>query len=210
MRTLLLLTLMATNTWAAYTICGPADNDLAAALPPDEVIRAQTLQEAIEKAHHGSAVLVLGHDVSKEFFDRAQAKRLRMYVECPATPTAKTAKWERGVVATDFFGQQLPPMRIVQLHDCRFVAPPVAGKTHLTLARVAGYDSAVYGLPAEQFPLLVETGDGALIATTRLSEFVKARYAPAAEWRIFWRAILKHLDPKRDPPLLNIEPIVRP
>jgi hypothetical protein len=83
-------------------------------------------------------------------------------------------------------------------------------KTHLILGRVAGYDTAVYGVPTELFPLLFEDADGNLIATTKLSGFVSGRFAPTAEWKHVWRTILRKLDPNHEPPSLDFEPIVRP
>jgi len=108
--------------------------------------------------------------VPGELLERAKQKKLRLYIEFPRSPgDARVAKWERGVVASDVFGDALPKMRIVAPHDCRFVAIDTPGTPHLVLARVAGYDTAVYGLPKESVPLLVETPDGHLIAATKLS-----------------------------------------
>ena len=69
--------------------------------------------------------------------------------------------------------------------------------THLVSARVAGYDTAVYGLPEETWPLLFEYGKRGdlLIATTKLSQFVTARYAPSRGWAEVWKMILTWLAP---------------
>ena len=52
----------------------------------------------------------------------------------------------------------------------------------LVLARVAGFNTAVYGLPPQQHPLLFKTDQGVVVATTKLSDFIRARYAPAADF----------------------------
>ena len=53
---------------------------------------------------------------------------------------------ERTVVASEAFGPDLPKMRILMIHDCHYL-PVEAANPHLVLARVEGYDTAVYGLP---------------------------------------------------------------
>ena len=73
---------------------------------------------------------------------------------------------------------------------------------------MAGYDSAVYGLPKEYSPLLFEWGDGrALVAMTKLSGFVTGRFAPEAEWRTLWQFILGKLDPAHTPHPLQWTPV---
>jgi hypothetical protein len=78
------------------------------------------------------------------------------------------------------------------------------------ISRVAGYDSAVFGIAKENWPLLFDMNDGRmLIATTKLSQFITARYAPAADWKRIWETILQKLDPNHAPLVLNIVPTVR-
>jgi hypothetical protein len=197
--------------------CTP-DNDLLQLLP--DAKRYDTPAEAIDGAADGSGVLLLADgypqrhtDVPSALLERAKSKKLRLYIEFPRPDKdapVRTTKWERAVVASNFFGDSLPPMRILAPHDCHLVQMPAPNTPHLVAARVAGYDTAVYGLPKETFPLLFESPDGHLIATTKLSGFVTARFAPIAEWKHVWRAILRKLDPNREPPPLDFEPPVRP
>ena len=81
----------------------------------------------------------------------------------------------------------------------------------LVAARVAGYDTAVFGLPAKDvFPILFELPErGLIVATTRLSSFVTGRYAPAKDWPVVWERILAALAPKH-PHRLAVVPVVRP
>ena len=71
----------------------------------------------------------------------------------------------------------------------------VAAKPHLVLAKVAGVDTAVFGLkdtPGE--PLLFDHPRGnLLVATTKLSHFVTGRYMPEEAWRTIWQTILDRL-----------------
>ena len=56
---------------------------------------------------------------------------------------------------------------------------------------VAGYDHAVYGIPDPAWPILFEHPTGPLlVSTTKLSQFVTGRYAPARAWKSVWSMIL--------------------
>jgi hypothetical protein len=120
---------------------------------------------------------------------------------------------ERAVVADDFFGDALPAGRILAVQGLHFV-PIAAREPHLVAARVAGFDTAVYGLPAATHPLLFEVqptaGPPLLVATTAFSRFVRGRYAPADGWRAAWGAVLRWLDPTSPIRPLEWTPIVRP
>ena len=103
-------------------------------------------------------------------------------------------------------------MLIVQPHDCRFIPVRTSERADLVIARVAGYDRAVYGIPPkDRWPLLFETNNGRwLVATTKLSQFVTARYAPTADWLVIWQTILHQLDPDHAAPELKVTPVVAP
>ena len=206
----------ATPARAQLTFACAAENDLFKLC--ERAKRFDTAAAAIEAAPASSGLLILADDypqrrvnVPAELLDRAKLKKLRLYIEYPqGDEPPRQTKWERGVVTSKMFGDALPPMRIVAPHDCQFVPLNEHGTSHLVVARVAGYDTAVYGLPKESFPLLIEIADGHLIAATKISGFVTARFAPTAEWKQIWRTILRKLDPKHEPPTLDHEPIVRP
>ena len=102
---------------------------------------------------------------------------------------------------------------------CEAPSGPLRGKldlspfpAHLVLARVAGFDTAVYGLAdTKTFPILFEHPRGdVLVATTKLSQFVTARYAPEDAWPAVWRMILGRLQPGAAVPKLEWTPAVRP
>ena len=64
----------------------------------------------------------------------------------------------------------------------------------MALARVAGFETALYGLPPQYAPILFEHTPGSLlVATTKLSQFITARYAPADSWWAIWQYILSWL-----------------
>jgi len=96
------------------------------------------------------------------------------------------------------------------IHDCHYL-PVKADNPHLVLGRVEGYDSAVYGLPSPAAPILFEhPRGGLLVSTTKLSQFVTARYAPHEAWPYVWRMILGWLRPGEPAPALKWTRTVRP
>ena len=147
----------------------------------------------------------------------ATKKRLRLYVEYPAAlpgltvGSPKQDRLLRGVVNSSFFGAELPLMRIVTISGCSYL-PVTAEHPHMVLAKVAGVDTAVFGLkdtPSE--PLLFDHPSGnLLVATTKLSQFVTGRYMPDEAWQTIWRTILSHLRPGVAPPALQWTSTVRP
>jgi len=179
---------------------------------------------AIEAAPEGAGVLLLSDDYpakAQEFparlFEMAREKRLRLYVEYPgALPglevgAPRDSRWERGVIVSDAFGPTLKPMRIVGINDCHFV-PINAARPHIVLAKVAGFDAAVYGLPREDvWPILFEhPGGSILVSSTKLSQFVTARYGPKDAWLPIWKMILNWIEPGRNWPVLKWNAVVRP
>ena len=224
-----LLTLLLTPLPAAAGLvfsCSP-ENDLFAAVAGagDRPPRYDTPGEAVDRAPEGSALLVLADGyparatpLNEAFFAKARQKRLRLYAEFPSfVPGMEFGKpaqanWERVVVSSDAMGESLPKLRILNAHACTFL--PVTGRPEapiLVLARVAGFDTAVYGLPEQAHPLLFPTaGDGVTwVATTKLSNFAVGRYAPSADWSTFWESLLARLDPGQRHEL-NWQPHVRP
>ena len=205
--------------------CG-ADNDLFLVMRSSGIDceRYDDPQEAIDGASRGSGVLLLAEGypdsatpLSADLLQKAESKGLRVYVEYPGwlpggdTARPRDSKVERAVVQSGFFGPGLPPLRILSVNGLRFI-PTAAGNAHLVAAQVAGFDSAVYGLPKLTYPLLYEdpSDSSLLVATTRLSGFVTGRYAPGDAWRTVWQGILQWLAPGADFPRLEWEPTVRP
>ncbi|MBI5821519.1 MAG: hypothetical protein HZA88_21330 [Verrucomicrobia bacterium] len=203
-----------------------ADNDLYRVLADNGLTcpRHDTPLAAVEAAPDGAGVLLLAdgypartQQIAPQVFEIAARKKLRLYVEYPATlPQLEVGQprdttWERGVIVSDAFGPELKPMRILGIHDCHFV-PVAAEHPHMVVAKVAGFDTAVYGLPAKDvWPILFEhPGAKTLVATTKLSQFVTARYAPTDAWAPVWRMILGWVQPGLALPQLKWTPVVRP
>ena len=203
-----------------------ADNDLYRVMTANGNVLSCATQRRLrrlEAAPDQSGVLILADGyparttiVGPEVFAAAAKKKLRMYVEYPAAlPGMKlegprAAQKQRAVVVSDFFGPGLDKLQILAIHGMNFL-PLSAEKTHLAAAQVAGFDRAVFGLPAETFPLLFEHPQGnLLVATTKLSHFVTGRYAPQDAWKQVWHAVLAWLAPGQEVAELTWTPIVRP
>lgn len=210
---------------ATFNFAASESNDLFHAMKKGGLRcrRFDTSLEAVNKADTGAPVLVLAESypaettaISAEVYQIAERKNLRLYVEYPSQvpgvelgPKRKIG-WERGVVASDAFGATLPKLSILAVHECQFLTAP-ASNPLLVIARVAGFDNAVYGLPKDATPLLFEVPDKKiLVATTKLSNVTTGRYAPARDWQTIWNFILSRLDPDHAPFAIKWTPLVLP
>lgn len=204
--------------------CVPG-NDLYAALcrAGSAFARYNSASEAIERSPSGAAVLILADSdpaqrtsVPGAVLTRAREKGLRLYIEFPESVPGvtvgreKRAVWERVVVADSILCAALPRMRILSAHQYSFV--PVSSDTPLLyMARVAGYDTAIYGLPEDSDTLLGQSDDGMLLVCgARLSWFVTGRFAPHREWLRLWEAILSKLASGQPVPAIHAAPLARP
>jgi len=218
------LLVCAANATATLTLCCRPENDLYRVLQENQIAcqRVDTPEQAIASGSKGGGVLLLADDypsarldVSDELLRSAKQKGLRIYLEYPsgyrdftmAPVTSITV--ERAVVTGDALGKSLPRHKLLSVSGCHYV-PTSATASLLSIARVAGYDKAEYGLPPSAHPLLFEdTENQALVATTCLSQFRHGRYAPAADWAAVWSAILTRIAGSDLPPL-QYTPRVRP
>ena len=206
----------ATKSQKCISLSCKEDNDLYLTLKENKIacIRYNTPEEAINSAGEGSGVLILADDYPEKttvmdafLFEKARNKRLRLYVEYPSylpeveVGSPRGTHWERAVISSDAFAPSLQKLRILAIHDCRFVTMK-AENADIVIARIAGFDSAVYGLPKETFPVLSEIPQpeekgGLLVATTKLSQFLTARYAPADAWQAIWEHVFEWLQPDK-------------
>jgi hypothetical protein len=115
------------------------------------------------------------------------------------------------VVTSDIFGTTLQENRIVMVHDCHYIEVNYTD-SHLVLAKVAGFDSVVFGIEdTDVKPILFEHPEiPMLIATTKLSQFVTGRYAPKQAWQMILNKILAYLQPDLNLPELQWQETVRP
>lgn len=170
-----------------------SDNDLLGVLCSNNIpcTRFDTPDEAISHANIGDKVLILADGypktctpLDKETFRQVSEKKLKLYIEYPSyipeygEVTSYEAGLKRIVVTSDAI-KGLNKYDILDFHDCRFVKLN-SKSALLKIAKVAGFDYACYGLKAEeeQFPILLKLSPELMVATTKLSNFIKGRYAP--------------------------------
>lgn len=204
------------------------DNDLCEVLTHSGVAYRCVMspRAAVACAGPGDGVLMLADEypdtpvpLDEAVYVSAAAKGLRVYVEYPSLVpdlvigARHEIVWERAIVASDVFAPAVDRLRILMIHGCRFQDLPALSpdaNAHLVLARVAGFDTALYGLPEQTAPVLFEHSRGnLLVATTALSRFVTARYAPVDAWRAIWRWILQWACPDVAMPELDVTQNVR-
>jgi len=179
------------------------------------------IDDALEEAPTGSAVLILADDYPRashrwnyDLLHAALSKALRLYIEYPASlpdleiGEPRPTEWERVVVSSEFFAPALEKYTILALHGCWFL-PVKVESPHLVAARVAGYYKAVYGLPAETFPILFELpGKDIMVATSKLSQFVTGRYGPTKAWKSVWMRLIRWLTRSKEAPTFGWTPVV--
>jgi hypothetical protein len=179
---------------------------------------------AVRAAPQGAGVLILADGypqratpIEPAALDEAARKGLRVYVEYPAAlpglevSSPRRTSLERVVVASDAFGPRLAKMRILAIHDCHLVEVR-SERPDLVAAKVAGFDTAVFGLAdvKPQAILFEHPRGGILVSTTKLSQFVTARYAPRDAVEAVWERIFTWLQPGVRPPRVDWTPTVRP
>ncbi len=206
--------------------CCGVDNDLYRVMTADggEYARVESAAEAVRVAGPGSGVLILADGypetttrLDQGVLDEAEKKQLRLYIEYPSwlpgmtVGAARRTHLERTVVASEAFGPALERLRILAVHDCHFVEVE-APRAHLVVAKVAGFDTAVFGLDdVTTHPILFECPDRKLlVSTTKLSHFVTARYATKEAVQAVWRMVFRWLEPAAEIPELEWTPTVRP
>ncbi len=183
------------------------------------VIKCQSPEQAVSKAVDGGSVMLLSESessspqlVTPSLLSEARTKRLKLYIEFAKLPGAedqktRTCQWERAIVASNVFGETLSEKRILTIHASPFIEQSSL-QPWISIGRVAGFDSAIFGIPKTTWPLLYELEPGIIVCTTKLSRFNTARFAPVQAWQEAWWHVLKYIGiPIAD---LNIVPSVRP
>ena len=171
----------------------------------DLVFHAKVMP-AIEKMKSGETLLVLSTEYPKNrvevpdgFFSAVAEKNIKYYLEYPEDFEGLESKGEvlktrleRAVVVSDQFGEDLKPMKILGINDCHVISSEVKDPL-VVVAKVAGLDSAVYGLEGvAAHPLLFKKDQG-FIALSKLSDFAKGRYGPEAHWQALWSHIINDI-----------------
>jgi hypothetical protein len=185
-----------------------------------------TQSSAITAAKQGDALLLLAETypdtrttVDDAAWQAVSDKSLRVFVEYPAaipgisTAAPRRTHWERAVVTSDAFGDSVQRNRILAIHGCHFI-PMEMQNPLISLGRVAGFDKAVYGPARDSKPVIgihaLPNGLSVMLASTKLSCFIRARYAPTDAWSAIWTYILRWLSPSSQIKQITWDAAVRP
>ncbi len=211
------------NRSNTVSICCDENNDLYQLLKTREqnCQRYDDIAEALKASPGNETLLVLAKDypakktmLPADFYTKAKEKNLKVFVEFPdrlpsgETGEIKSTEKERIVVASTFLGKE-HNLSIVDAGLYSYVNVPDR-ECHLKGAKVAGFKVAIYGLDdTPNFPVLFED-DGVLISTTKLSDFLKGRYAPYDNCRNVLEGIFSLLSIGMDKEDVQWEPLVKP
>lgn len=221
---ILLAALMLSSCSSKISIVCSEDNDLYLTLKENKVKFGHFTSplEALKKACDGSGILILADGypgsltaVDSSLYKEAQSRNIRLYVEYPsfipgrATGPARRTTLERVIVTTDTF-RDLNMMQILTLHNCHHI--PVKDEAPLlSVAKVSGFDRAVYGLEnTESYAILFKDGENILASTTKLSQFKTGRYAPKKAIQSIWAYIINWASGGQMDVIIEWTPDVRP
>jgi hypothetical protein len=207
---------------AEIYVCGLGEgNDLIKLLYDEgaKVKEYESPESALEKAKPGSAVLLLAGDypekpliISEDSFNIIEEKGLRVYAEFADVPalrlrsgTGKSGSGTGGdgielkeigverIVVTKPLGDSLKPMDLLTINRAVYLKTEAADPL-MVIARVAGFDSAVFGLEdTPSSPLVYKPSDHIWISTSKLSDFAHLRLIPERKWQPFWETVISDL-----------------
>ena len=95
---------------------------------------------------------------------------------------------------TDSLAPGLGPMDLLSINRGWYFREDAVEDTIMVIAKVAGFDTAVYGLDDTPcYPLVYRKRDGLWMSTSQLSEFARLRFMPEAKWKVFWEKVIGDL-----------------
>ena len=189
-------------------------NDLLCTLASlyEGVVRYPCLADALDAAEAGKlcAVMLLADGypdhrtaVTAVDTERLLALGLHLYIEYPEANEAlgivgydgeAVMGYSRAIVR-DVDAISLEKNSILYVHGAQYRKKPDDGTALMVAATVAGYDRAAFPLDGCECHTLLEVNKTrrVMIAATKLSQFISARYAPYARWCAVFEAILSFL-----------------
>lgn len=188
-----------------YVNTQTTDNDLVNLLEKErfKIIRGDSVSKTLEFAKPGSAVILVANEypdkpqiLSKKDLGTIKEKGLRVFAEFANIESGdhelKEISVER-VVVTEPIGDNLKPMDLLTINRAVYVKTE-ATDPMMVIARVAGFDTAVYGLEDTPYdPLVFKDGENLWIGTSKLTDFARLRFMPESKWQPFWENILSEL-----------------
>jgi len=199
----------------------------------DGVKLCRSLDEAVALKNDVKGVMILADGypdqktrVTPEQVEALLSSEVRIYIEYPENNDAlgitgygdeKAMENARGVVV-DSDKLQTPLYSLLYVNGALFPTKPfdpakVGAKDNnawLVAAKVAGYDVAEYALKDAAPYVLLEENGRVLIAATKFSQWISARYAPYERYQKFWASVLTWLNHDDPAPVMTYKPAVSP
>ncbi len=189
---------------SAISIVANGQNDLVEVFKLNNIEYKlfESLSQALADVPDGTGIIVTasGYPEQKvrlaaQDLSTASTRNIRLYIEysdsLPGIPTLDQVihtKLERGIVVDESF-KDIAPGRILGIND-GYIIPMRSEKSLLVAGKVAGFDSAAYGIDdVFTIPLLFHHKDW-LVATSKLSNFSTGRYGPNNTWKAVWQYII--------------------
>ena len=154
---------------------------------------------AVRQAKPGDTLLCLhngcsSRTITEDILNSIREKQLNVYLEMPEGCATSTLEPSWRCITTTRFAN-LEAKLIMTPHCTRLADAPLKGDALLIAARVAGYDTAVFGLPPERKNVVVihEGCPNFIVSLLPLSDFLRGRFAPFAHWIDFWNGVLSRL-----------------
>lgn len=201
-----LLTVNMTFAGSKVIYCvGSQDNDMVSCLKQEKfkVVLFDQLETALKDIPSQSTLLIFNPSypksvrmLSKDALQTFKDKQLHVYTEFASTadtmPPISLLELER-VVVTQPIGTMLQPMDILSINRSYYIKEKANHPT-LVVAKVAGFDKAVYGLKdTENFPLLYKDENGIIRCSSQFSNFARCRFMPEMKWKLVWENLLNEL-----------------
>ena len=188
-----------------YVSTQTTDNDLVNLLEKErfKIIRGDSMSKTLESAKPGSAVILVANEypekpqiLSEKDLGTIKEKGLRVFAEFANIESGDHELKEIGVervVVTEPIGDNLKPMDLLTINRAVYIKTE-ATDPMMVIARVAGFDTAVYGLEDTPYdPLVFKDGENLWISTSKLTDFARLRFMPESKWKPFWENILSEL-----------------
>ena len=182
---------------------------------------ALALNEDANSTNDVTGIMVLADNypntttvISAEQAAKIETLGVRLYVEYPANNDTlgitgysgtvlmngyenNTREYNRGIItnatAMGMVNHSLLYVNGARLSKKSLTPSSIDSNTYWMVAsRVAGYDVAEYGITEATYSL-IEVVDNVMIASTKFSQFISARYAPYGRYQEFWKSILSWL-----------------
>lgn len=186
------------------------------------------LENALSDGVKGIMVLADNYPNNTTTFTDSQATKInelnvRIYVEYPANNETLgiveyngtgTMGYDRAIVM-DSTALSMDLYSLLYVHGAQYVAKTDIANAWLVNAKVAGYDTVEYydekgPTDCTPYSMLEKNSLGnVLIASTKLSQFITARYVPCTRWQSLWLAILSWVS-QSEVTTINWTPAVNP